>query len=30
VPGVIDTTTYIAFRAYSQHDLEAAFQIGLD
>ncbi|MBM9433266.1 Lrp/AsnC family transcriptional regulator [Flaviflexus equikiangi] len=30
VEGVIDTTTYIAFRAYSKHDLEAAFHIGLD
>lgn len=30
VPGVLNTKTYIAFRAYSQHDLEAAFHIGLD
>jgi hypothetical protein len=30
VPGVIDTETHIAFRAYSRHDLEAAFSIGLD
>ena len=30
VPGVIDTDTHIAFRAYSKHDLEAAFSIGLD
>lgn len=29
VPGVIDTETHIAFRAYSQHDLEEAFSIGL-
>lgn len=29
VPGVIDTDTHIAFRAYSQHDLEEAFAIGL-
>jgi DNA-binding Lrp family transcriptional regulator len=29
-PGVIDTDTHIAFRAYSQHDLEGAFAIGLD
>jgi DNA-binding Lrp family transcriptional regulator len=29
VPGVIDTETHIAFRAYSQHDLEEAFAIGL-
>ena len=26
----VDTDTHIAFRAYSQHDLEAAFAIGLD
>ena len=30
VPGVIDTDTHIAFRAYSRHDLEAAFSIGFD
>lgn len=30
VPGVLDTETHIAFRAYSQHDLESAFSIGLD
>jgi DNA-binding Lrp family transcriptional regulator len=30
VPGVISTETHIAFRTYSQHDLEAAFSIGLD
>ncbi len=30
VPGVLDTETHIAFRAYSQHDLEAAFSIGFD
>lgn len=28
VPGVQDTETHIAFRAYSRHDLEAAFAIG--
>jgi Transcriptional regulators len=28
VPGVRDTETHIAFRAYSRHDLEAAFAIG--
>ncbi len=28
VPGVQVTTTYLAFRAYSRHDLEAAFAIG--
>jgi len=26
--GVLGTDTHIAFRAYSQHDLEAAFSIG--
>ena len=30
VPGVLDTETHIAFRAYSQHDLEAAFSIGFE
>jgi DNA-binding Lrp family transcriptional regulator len=30
VPGVIDTATHIAFRAYSRHDLEAAFAIGFE
>ncbi|MGK5113435.1 MULTISPECIES: Lrp/AsnC family transcriptional regulator [unclassified Geodermatophilus] len=30
VPGVLETDTHIAFRAYSQHDLEAAFSIGFD
>jgi DNA-binding Lrp family transcriptional regulator len=29
VDGVVDTETHIAFRAYSQHDLEAAFALGL-
>jgi DNA-binding Lrp family transcriptional regulator len=29
VPGVVDTQTHIAFRAYSRHDLEEAFAIGL-
>jgi len=28
--GVLDTTTHIAFRAFSQHDLEAAFSLGLE
>lgn len=28
VPGVEGTETHIAFRAYSTHDLEAAFSIG--
>ena len=30
VPCVLDTETHIAFRAYSQHDLEAAFSIGFE
>ncbi len=30
VPGVTSTETHIAFRAYSRHDLEAAFSLGLD
>ncbi|WP_055586041.1 MULTISPECIES: Lrp/AsnC family transcriptional regulator [Peterkaempfera] len=30
VPGVQHTETHIAFRTYSQHDLEAAFALGLD
>ncbi len=30
VPGVLDTETHIAFRAYSRHDLESAFSIGFD
>ncbi|MBL1119111.1 Lrp/AsnC ligand binding domain-containing protein [Streptomyces sp. 110] len=30
LPGVASTETHIAFRTYSQHDLEAAFAIGLD
>ncbi|HEX7740023.1 MAG TPA: Lrp/AsnC ligand binding domain-containing protein [Marmoricola sp.] len=30
VAGVLDTETHIAFRAYSRHDLEAAFSLGLD
>ena len=29
VTGVVATETHIAFRAYSQHDLEEAFSIGL-
>ena len=28
VPGVEQTETHIAFRAYSRHDLEQAFAIG--
>lgn len=30
VPGVINTESHIAFRAYSRHDLEEAFAIGFD
>ena len=30
VAGVIGTETHIAFRAYSQHDLEAAFSLGIE
>ena len=30
VPGVTSTETHIAFRAYSRHDLEAAFAVGVD
>lgn len=30
VDGVLATETHIAFRAYSQHDLESAFSLGLD
>lgn len=28
IPGVTHTETHIAFRAYSRHDLDAAFAIG--
>ena len=30
VDGVLETSTHIAFRAYSQHDLDAAFSLGLE
>jgi len=30
VAGVLSTETHIAFRAYSRHDLEAAFSLGLE
>ncbi len=30
VPGVVQTDTHIAFRAYSRHDLEDAFAIGAE
>lgn len=30
VPGVLSTQTLIAFQAYSRHDLEATFSLGLE
>ncbi|NHC44877.1 Lrp/AsnC family transcriptional regulator [Motilibacter aurantiacus] len=30
VEGVVHTETHIAFRAYSRHDLEAAFALGVE
>ena len=30
VQGVLNTQTHISFRAYSKHDLEAAFALGFD
>ncbi len=30
VEGVLSTDTHVAFRAYSRHDLESAFSLGLD
>ena len=30
LPGIEDTETMIAFRAYSKHDLESMFSIGMD
>ena len=30
VAGVRATRTYLAFRAYSRHDLDAAFDLGLE
>ncbi|MGI8760663.1 MAG: Lrp/AsnC family transcriptional regulator [Jatrophihabitantaceae bacterium] len=30
VAGVLHTDTHIAFRAYSRHDLDATFSIGLE
>ena len=30
IDGVLETETHIAFRAYSRHDLESAFSLGLD
>ncbi|MEP6852037.1 MAG: Lrp/AsnC ligand binding domain-containing protein [bacterium] len=28
VPGVVHTDTHVAFRAYSRHDLDIAFDLG--
>ncbi len=30
IKGIVDSETLIAFRAYSEHDLEAMFSIGLE
>lgn len=30
VPGVLETSTHIAFRTYSDKDLEAGFALGLE
>jgi DNA-binding Lrp family transcriptional regulator len=30
VAGIVETETLFAFRAYSRHDLEAAFSLGAD
>ncbi len=30
IEGVLSTETHIAFRAYSSHDLEAAFSLGVE
>jgi DNA-binding Lrp family transcriptional regulator len=30
VDGVLHTDTHVAFRAYSRHDLDATFSIGLE
>ncbi|KIH96693.1 AsnC family transcriptional regulator [Streptomonospora alba] len=30
IPGVLSSDTHIAFHAYSNHDLEAAFSLGMD
>jgi DNA-binding Lrp family transcriptional regulator len=30
VPGVLATETHVAFRAYSRHDLEATFSLGME
>ena len=30
IPGVLSTHTYLAFKSYSQEELDEAFHIGLD
>ncbi|GAB3061528.1 Lrp/AsnC ligand binding domain-containing protein [Sediminivirga luteola] len=30
VPGVLDTTTHLAFKTFSRHDLDAAFDLGIE
>jgi hypothetical protein len=30
VPGIINSETLIAFRVFSQHDLESMFSIGIE
>ena len=30
VPGVLATQTHIAFQAYSRHDLDATFSLGME
>ena len=30
ISGIVHTETHVAFRAYSKHDLEAAFSLGLE
>jgi DNA-binding Lrp family transcriptional regulator len=30
VPGVVHTDTHVAFRAYSRHDLDSTFSIGVE
>ncbi|HEY3201856.1 MAG TPA: Lrp/AsnC ligand binding domain-containing protein, partial [Actinomycetes bacterium] len=29
IQGILSTETHVAFRTYSQHDLEAAFALGV-
>lgn len=30
IPGVTDTSTHVAFRTYSRHDLDATFSLGFE